>query len=226
MTLQLRLAIRAPLVLLILIALMFAPAGSFRFWQAWVFLGFFAVFNLFFIVYFLRRDPELVERRLKSKEPRAEQKRFKIVWIMLWTAVLVLPGFDYRFGWSERLFGGVPVWLAIAAQAVVASSWLLIFLVFRYNSFASAVVQVEAGQKVISSGPYRFVRHPMYSGLVLMMLAIGFALGSYLTVLPALLKIPLLMYRLQDEERVLREELPGYIEYSRRTPWRLAPGVW
>ena len=226
MSLQSRLALRATLVVPLITALMFAPAGSFRFWQAWVFIGLFAVFNIFFIGYFLPRDPGLVERRLKGKEHRVEQKRFKVIWVLLWTAVLVLPGFDFRFGWSERLFGGMPLWLSIAAQVLMACSWVLIFLVFRYNTFASAVVQVEAGQKVISTGPYRIVRHPMYSGLLLMMVAVGFALGSYVTVVPALLKIPLLIYRLVHEERMLRKELPGYIEYCERTPWRLVPGVW
>jgi protein-S-isoprenylcysteine O-methyltransferase Ste14 len=225
MSLKSRLAVRMALVLPLVIALLFAPAGSFRFWQGWVFVGFFVVFNVFFVAYFLRRDPGLIERRLKSKEPRREQKRFKIFWVPLWLATLMLPGLDYRFGWS-RAFGGVPVWLSVAAQAVVACSWVLIFLVFRYNSFASTVVKVEAGQKLISDGPYRLVRHPMYSGLALMMAAVGFALGSYVAVAPALLTIPLLVYRLNDEEQVLRKELPGYGEYCEKTRWRLAPGVY
>ena len=226
MTLKSRLAVRTLIVVPLLTALVFAPAGSFRFWQAWVFIGQFALFNVFFIGYFLARDPELIERRLKAKEQRAEQRRFKVIWMLLWTAVLVLPGFDYRFGWSESWLGGVPVWLAVLAQVIVACAWVVIFVVFRYNTFAAAVVQVEAGQKVITTGPYGLVRHPMYSGLVLMMLAIGFALGSYLAVVPSLLKIPLLMYRIFDEERFLRADLPGYADYCKQTRWRLAPGVW
>lgn len=210
----------------LMVALIFVPAGSFRFWQGWAFIGQFVVFNIFFIGYFLRRDPGLIERRLQMKEQRTEQKRFQVIWLLLWITVFILPGFDYRFGWSVRLFGGVPAWLSIAAQVVVAYSWIVIFVVFRHNTFASTVVQVEAGQKVISTGPYRIVRHPLYSGLLLMMASIGFALGSYLTVVPALLKVPLLIYRLVYEERALRNELPGYIEYCERSPWRLVPGVW
>ena len=133
----------------------------------------------------------------------------------------MLPGFDYRFGWSR-----VPVWLSVAAQVLLAASWVLIFLVFRFNSFASTVIQVEQGQKVISDGPYRIVRHPMYSGLVLMMMVTGFALGSYIAVVPGLMKIPLLVYRLLHEERALAKELPGYTDYCSRTPWRLVPGVY
>lgn len=226
MSLQARLAVRSAIVVPLMVALIFAPAGSFRFWQGWVFIGLFAAFNIFFIGYFVRRDPGLVERRLQMKEHRAEQKRFQAIWLLLWLAVFILPGLDYRFGWSQRLFGGVPQWLSVAAQAAVAGSWILIFVVFRHNTFASTVIQVEAGQKVISTGPYRVVRHPMYSGLLLMMAAIGFAMGSYVTVVPALLKIPLLMYRAVHEERVLRKELPGYIEYCGRSPWRLVPGLW
>jgi protein-S-isoprenylcysteine O-methyltransferase Ste14 len=226
MTLKFRLAVRVAIVVPLVAAILFAPAGSFRFWQAWVFIGLFLLFNAFFVGYFLKRDPGLVERRLRNKEQHAEQKRFKVLWVLLWTAVLVLPGFDYRFGWSEELLGGVPVWLAILAQALVACSWVLIFLVFRQNTFASAVVQVEEGQKVISTGPYAVVRHPMYSGLALMMLAVPFAMGSYITAVPSLLKVPLLVYRLVNEERALNKELPGYLEYCEHTRWRLVPGLW
>jgi protein-S-isoprenylcysteine O-methyltransferase Ste14 len=221
MSLTRRLGLRTAIVSLLVMAMLFAPAGSFRFWPAWVFLGQFLIFNLFFTAYFLRRNPEFVERRLRNREERTEQKRFKVLWVLLWTAVLVLPGFDYRFGWSR-----VPVEVSVAAQAVVAVAWVLIFQVFRANSFAAATVRVEEGQKVITTGPYALVRHPMYSGLLLMIGAIGFAIGSYIAVVPALLKIPLLIYRLKDEERVLRKELPGYAGYCEVTRFRLVPGVW
>jgi protein-S-isoprenylcysteine O-methyltransferase Ste14 len=181
----------------------------------------FAVFNTFFAVYFLRRDPALIERRLKQKEQRGEQKLFQIFWLPLWTVALLTPGFDYRFGWSN-----VPVWLSVTAQVVVAISWVLILMVFRFNSFAATVIQVEEGQKVISDGPYRIVRHPMYSGIVLMCLANGFALGSYVAVAPSLLLIPVIVYRLLHEERALAKELPGYTDYCARTPWRLVPGIY
>jgi len=221
MSLEWRLAVRTAVVLPLVVAFMFAPAGSFRFWQGWVFVGLFVVFNGLFAVYFLRRDPALIERRLKNKEQKSEQKRFKVLWVPLWLTTLVLPGFDYRFGWSK-----MPVWLSVAGQVLVAASWVLIFLVFRYNSFASTVIEVEEGQKVIADGPYRLVRHPMYSGIALMMVGVGFALGSYVAVVPALLKIPLLIYRLRHEERSLAKELPGYTDYLAKTAWRLVPGVY
>ena len=213
-------------VLLLVGALMFVPAGSFRFWQGWVFLGMLAVMNTVFVIYFYRRDQALVERRLRNKEPRRAQKRFKIFWLPLWLGTLVVPGLDYRFGWSARLVGGMPVWLTSLACILVVVSWLLVFHVMRFNSFASAVVQVEAGQRVITDGPYRVVRHPMYTGIVLMGLATPLALGSWVAVVPALLLIPALVLRLLDEERALREELPGYIEYCQHTRFRLIPSVY
>jgi protein-S-isoprenylcysteine O-methyltransferase Ste14 len=206
-------------------ALMFAPAGSFRFWQGWVFVGIFVVFNAVFVAYFYRRDPALLERRLQNKEPRREQRRFKMLWVPLWLCTLALPGLDYRFGWSLALLGGVPVWLTGVCEAIIAVAWLLIFHVLRFNSFASAVVQVEAGQRVITDGPYRLVRHPMYTGFALLILATPCALGSFVALVPALILIPLLVFRLLDEERVLRQELPGYAEYCEHTRFRLIPSA-
>lgn len=225
MSLKSRLALRVVLVVPMVAALMFAPAGSFRFWQGWAFVGIFVVFNAILVGYFYRRDPMLLERRLENKEPRHEQKRFKILWVPLWVCTLVLPGLDYRFGWSVSLLGGVPVWLTGVSWVIVVAAWLLVFHVLRFNSFASAIVQVEAGQRVITDGPYRVVRHPMYTGFALMILATPFALGSYLAFVPALLLIPVLVFRLLDEECVLRQELSGYSDYCEQTRFRLIPPV-
>lgn len=213
------------LVLPFMVIVIFAPAGSFRFWQGWVFLGLFIVFSAVFGIYFYRRDPRLLERRLANREPRAEQRRFKLLWVPLWVCTLVLPGLDYRFGWSRALLGEAPIWVDAACLVVVGMGWLLTFQVMRFNSFASAIVQVEAGQKVITTGPYRWVRHPMYTGFVLMILATPLALGSYVALIPAAPLIPLMIFRLRDEEELLRKELPGYAEYCERTRFRLIPLV-
>jgi protein-S-isoprenylcysteine O-methyltransferase Ste14 len=159
------------------------------------------------------------------KEPRRDQRRFQLLLMPVLVCTLVLPGLDYRFRWSMALLGGVPLWLTGGSLVVILIAWLLIFYVFRFNSFASATVRVEAGQKVITDGPYRVVRHPMYSGFALMTLATPFALGSYVDLAPALLTIPLLVFRLRDEERVLRQELSGYAEYCEHTRFRLLPSV-
>ena len=217
--------VRTALVLPVIAVLMFVPAGSLAFWQGWAFLGIFVVFNAIFVGYFLRRDPDLLERRMRNREQHAEQKQFKLFWVPLWVCTILVPGLDYRLGWSASFPGSVPVWLSVAAWVLVAVSWAMIFQVFRFNSFASATIQVEAGQKVISDGPYRLVRHPMYSGIVLMTLATPVALGSYWAVIPAILLIPVLVFRLVHEERLLLQELPGYAEYCERTRFRLIPSV-
>jgi protein-S-isoprenylcysteine O-methyltransferase Ste14 len=225
MSLKFRLAVRVVLVPPLVAVLMFAPAGSFRFWQGWMFVGIFVAFNAVFVAYFYRRDPGLLERRLLNKEPRREQRQFKVLWVPLWLCTLVLPGLDYRFGWSVALLGGVPVWLTGVSLVIILSAWLLVFHVLRFNSFASAIVQVEAGQRVITDGPYRVVRHPMYTGFTLLILATPCALGSFVAFVPALLLIPVLVFRLLDEERVLRQQLSGYAEYCQHTRFRLIPSV-
>jgi len=220
-----RLGLRVVIVLPLVGALMFGPAGSFKFWQGWVYGSIFVVFTALFSAYFYRHDPGLLERRLQNREPRREQRRFKMLWVPLWLCTLALPGLDYRFGWSADLLGGVPVWLTVVSEVIILGGWLLVFQVFRFNSFASAIVQVETGQRVIADGPYRVVRHPMYSGFALLILATPLGLGSYLAIIPALLLIPVLVFRLFDEERVLRQELAGYAEYCEHTRFRLIPAV-
>ena len=208
-----------------LAALVFGPAGSFRFWQGWVFLSAFLVFSAIFGAYFYRHDPGLLERRLQHKEPRHEQKIFKVFWMPLWIITLALPGFDYRFGWSSHLAGGVPLWLTGVSWAISGLSWYLVFHVMRFNSFASAIVQVEAGQKVIMDGPYLDRVTPNVFGLRADDSSFSPCHGVLCGLVPALLLIPLLVYRLRDEERLLQSELPGYTEYCERTRFRLIPSV-
>src|SRR5438034_946544 len=152
-----RLILRSLIAVIFVAALLFLPAGSLRFWQGWVFMAI-----LFFpmpvtSVYFLKRDPQLVERRLRTKEKTSEQQT--IIRGAQWIAFvsLVIPGFDYRFGWSR-----VPLWLTILSQLFVFTGYLITLWVMKENSFASRTVQIEEGQRVISTGPYGLVRHPMY----------------------------------------------------------------
>jgi len=226
MSLRARFAIRVVIGLTLAIAAMFLPAGSFAYWQGWGSLGVFGVFPIILFSYFLRYDPQLLERRLLRKEPRAKQRLWVRLWTPLWLGLFLLPGFDYRFGWSRIVLGGVPASICVLAQVPIVASWLLIFQVFRRNTFAAAVVQVETGQRVVADGPYRIVRHPMYAATVPMLLCLPLAMGSYFALPLALPLIALLVYRLRDEERLLLAELPGYAEYCRRTPYRLIPLVW
>lgn len=219
-------AVRTAVFLPLFAALVLLPSGSLEFWQGWVYLAMATAGGLLPSFYFLRRDPALVERRLQNREKTSEGKLFRILWIPLWLGALALPGLDFRSGWSAVWLGGVPLWLTLLSQAILVCGYILLFLVMRFNTFASATIQVESGQRVISDGPYRFVRHPMYSALLLLILPTSLALGSYLALPVAALLVPVLVYRLVHEERLLRRDLPGYNEYCKRTRYRLVPGLY
>ncbi len=172
-------------------------------------------------VYFLKRDPQLVERRMRTQEKISEQKTI-IRWAQLVVfASLLIPGLDYRFGWSR-----VPLRLVILSQVFFFAGYLITLWVMKENSFASRTVQVEEGQKVISTGPYRLVRHPMYFGAVLMLLFAPLALGSWWALPGFLLAMPLIVLRLLNEEKILCRDLPGYSDYCLRTRSRLLPLLW
>jgi protein-S-isoprenylcysteine O-methyltransferase Ste14 len=226
MTLGFRLALRFALGWPVAVAVVLLPAGSPKFWQGWLFVGLFLAASAFLTFWLYRHDPRLLERRLLTKEKMSEQKLFKVLWVPLWIAALSLPGLDYRFGWSRAFGGEVPLWLTLLSQGLVLCGFFLIFQVLRVNTFASSVIQVEAGQRVISDGPYRLVRHPMYSGILLLVLFAPLALGSYIALPVFALLIPLLVFRLIHEEKTLLRELPGYSAYCEVTRYRLVPFVY
>jgi len=176
---------------------------------------------LFTLRYLLLHDPALLERRMRLREREQMQKRVQqFGWLYL-LVTFMLPGFDYRFGWSH-----VPTGVVLAAAAVMLLSYGLFVLVLRENSYASRVVEVAQGQKVIQSGPYAIVRHPMYVAVFGIYLASPLVLGSYWALIPAALIVPIIIMRILNEERMLREELPGYAEYTRKVRHRLLPGIW
>ncbi|MEN8121977.1 MAG: isoprenylcysteine carboxylmethyltransferase family protein [Bacteroidota bacterium] len=205
----------------IMAAMFFIPAGTINFWQAWVYLAVLTIPMVFVSIYFLRKDPELIDRRMRTKEKEDKQKN-----IMRWSTLYFLiafltPGFDFRFGWSS-----VPTELIIIADVVVLLGYLLFFLVLKENSFASRVVEVEKNQKLISTGPYAFVRHPMYSAVLIMYLLTPLALGSYIALTLSLLLIFLIVARIRNEEKVLTKDLEGYNEYKQKVKYRIIPWVW
>jgi len=209
-----------PLIILCILGIvLFLPAGSLHFWPAWIYWSSFSALTLFITVYFGKRSPELLSRRMQLKEKATTKKPPAIY--NLFFLCFIIPGLDFRFQWSS-----VPIWLIFAANAVVILGYLLIIRVFRENSYAATVIQVEKDQRVISTGPYALVRHPMYLGLVIMILFTPLALGSYWAILPALLVIPMNVYRIMGEEEVLRRELTGYTDYCLQTPYRLLPLIW
>lgn len=226
MSLGSRLAVRFSLGVTVGIALLFIPAGTLRFWEGWVFIGELVAASLFMSLYFYRHDRELLRRRLETREKENTQRIFRKLWTPLWSCGVILAGFDFRFGWSGSFFGHVPpLWLTVLGQALVLAAYALMFQVMKTNSFASSVIQVEASQRVISTGPYRLVRHPMYSAIVLLLLATPLALGSYVAAPLFVMLIPLLVFRLLNEEKLLRQSLPGYADYCSRTRFRLVPFV-
>ena len=204
--------------------LLFVPAGTTRYWHAWVYLSVFMGASVLTTLDLMRRDPALLERRM-SGGPTAE-KRPAQQFIMLCTSVgfiamLVVPALDHRYGWSA-----VPLGVVIAGDALVAVGFYLIGLVYRENTFTSATIEIAANQRLVSTGPYAIVRHPMYASASLYLLGTPLALGSYWGLLPVAAIVPFLIWRLFDEERLLAERLPGYTEYQQRVRHRLVPGVW
>jgi len=226
MSLRSRLIRRLSLGLIIYAAVVFVPAGTWRFWQGWVFLAIGFTYAPFAFFYFYKHDRELIERRMRSKEKITEQKRLVRLLRPAFFLVCLLPGFDHRMGWSRTWLGGVPTWLSLVSDGLVLCGLLTVFWVLKVNSFASRTIEVEAGQRVISTGPYALVRHPLYSGSVLMWLSLPVALGSYVAWPAFALLIPFYVARLLNEEKFLRKELPGYSEYCLRTRYRLVPYVW
>jgi len=206
------------------VALIFLTAGTWDYWQGWLFLAVFAASTTGFTLYLAIFDKPLLERRLKAG-PWHEQKRSQQVIVSLvfiaFFAFLILPILDYRYGLSR-----LPAWSSLVGNAIIALSFLAIFRVIRVNSWAASNVRVEAGQQVIDTGPYAHVRHPMYAAAIWLFVGIPLALGSWWTLALLVPFLPVLMWRLLDEEKLLARELPGYTEYMRRVRYRLIPHVW
>ena len=212
------------ITLVILLACLFIPAGTLNYWQAWVFVAVFEVSAQALGIYFLVHDRQLVERRMNigpAAEQRPAQKLISAFFILGFVGFVVLPAFDHRFGWSP-----VGPTESVIANAMIVLSFLLFFVVMKSNSYAASTIQVEEGQPVVSTGPYGYVRHPMYSGALLLLGAMPLALGSWWSVLLVVPFFPVLVWRILDEESFLRKNLPGYAEYMQRVRYRLVPRVW
>jgi protein-S-isoprenylcysteine O-methyltransferase Ste14 len=216
--------VRSALSVLALAAMLFVPAGSLRFWQGWLYSFVFVAATTAISIYFLKHDPKLVERRMRAgplAEQRPSQKIIMAITLIGFVSILALPGLDYRWHWSEA-----PRWLVLAANAGVALSFVIFFIVLKQNSYAASTIRVEADQPVVSTGLYAIVRHPLYSGALLLLGLTPLALGSYWTMLVILPLFPVLVWRLLDEERFLKQNLPGYAEYCHSTHFRLIPWIW
>jgi protein-S-isoprenylcysteine O-methyltransferase Ste14 len=224
MTLKSRLALRLVFMPVVWGSLLFLPAGSFRFWQGWAYLIISLALIFSALGYFYRHDPQLIERRLRRGWKQETVREQKLIMKFMSATMLIafpLPGLDHRFGWSH-----LPLWLTILSQVFVLGGYLMIFWTWKCNSFAASTIRVEAGQRVISTGTYGIVRHPMYLGVDIWLLFTPVALGSYFALPVFALLVPLIVLRLLNEEKVLRQDLPGYADYCLRTRFRLVPFVW
>jgi protein-S-isoprenylcysteine O-methyltransferase Ste14 len=208
----------------VLAGLLFIPAGTLDYWQAWLFILVFMVSTNAIGIYLALNDPALLARRRQigpSAEQRPAQRIVISLGILSFLGIMVVSAFDHRFGWSA-----MPAWVSVMGDVLVALGLFVDLLVFRANTYGASNVQVEQGQTVISSGPYAIVRHPMYAGVLIMAAGTPLALGSWVGLLLLAITAPVLIWRILDEESLLRTELSGYTAYTHDVRYRLVPFVW
>jgi protein-S-isoprenylcysteine O-methyltransferase Ste14 len=202
-------------------ALIFLPAWTLHYWQAWLYLAVFMISISAVFVYLIKNDPELLARRVNNKEETKSQKVIHFFINLAFAVVIVIPSLDHRYGWSA-----VPWYVVMVGDIFVALGILIIFFVFKENSFTAATIEVAADQRVISTGPYARVRHPMYLGGLIFIVGIPLALGSWWGLLTIVLFAPVMAWRILDEEKFLVKNLPGYAEYEKKVKYRLMPFIW
>jgi len=209
---------------LFFVVLIFWPAGTFDYWQGWLFLGIFAAATVGFTVYLAIYDRPLLERRMKAgpqHERELAQKIIVSLVLLSFVGLIVVSALDHRYAWSPVASG-----VSILGDVVILLSFLCMFWVARVNSFAASNIRVESDQSVIDTGPYAHLRHPMYAGAIWLFVGMPLALGSWWSLVLIVPFVPLLLWRLLDEEKILQRDLPGYKEYMRRVRARLVPFVW
>jgi protein-S-isoprenylcysteine O-methyltransferase Ste14 len=210
--------------LVILGALLFIPAGTLGYWHAWVFLVVFTISTNAIGLYLTAKDPALLERRKKigpASETRPAQRLVMSISILSLAGLFVFCAVDYRFGWSP-----VPWYVAVLGDGLVALGLFIDLLVFRENSYGGSSIEIVDGQKVISTGPYAVVRHPMYAGVLVMVAGVPLALGSWWGLAILIITTPVLIIRILDEEKFLEKDLPGYEHYAQTVRHRLVPYLW
>jgi protein-S-isoprenylcysteine O-methyltransferase Ste14 len=204
--------------------LLFLSAGTLAWWQAWLFIAVFFACSLFITVYLALYDPALLARRMKVG-PRAEkdpvQKIIVLIAFLCFFGLLVVAAFDRRFGWSQ-----LPIWLVLLGNLLIVLSYAGFWWIFRENSFGAATIEIMAGQKVISTGPYALVRHPMYAAALIMIFGMPLALGSGWALLVFPVAVAGIAWRLIKEEELLARDLAGYPHYRNTVRFRLIPFIW
>jgi protein-S-isoprenylcysteine O-methyltransferase Ste14 len=212
------------ILLLAVSALLFLTASTFDYWQAWTFLAVYFGSSLAITFWLMKKDPDLLQRRMRggpAAEKEAAQKIIMSITSLGFIGLIVVPALDHRFAWSHMLPAG-----ALAGDVLMALGWLGIFFVFKENTFSAATIELAPDHKVISSGPYALVRHPMYAAALVLLAGMPVALGSWWGLLVVAAILPALIWRLFDEEKFLARNLPGYRAYQDKVRHRLIPWVW
>jgi len=208
----------------VFLLLVFLPAGTFYYWRGWTFIVVFALATMIPSVYLAATNPAALQRRMQAG-PAAESRPLQKVIITFafvsMAAMIVVSALDYRFGWSA-----VPAAVSVVGDVLVGVGLSIAMITTIQNGYAAANITVESGQKVVSTGVYSVVRHPMYFGNVVLMIGVPLALGSYWGLLFVVPGLAVLATRILDEEKALRQELDGYDEYTHKVHYRLVPGVW
>jgi protein-S-isoprenylcysteine O-methyltransferase Ste14 len=199
----------------------FVPAGTLKFFNGWLYIAGMMIPMIFTLTYLLIRDPELLSKRAKMKEKESAQKIYIVLSILLFITAFIIPGLDFRFKWSN-----IPLWLVITSLIIMLGGYIMFVTVMLQNRFASRVIEIQNEQKLIDTGLYSVVRHPMYMAATILYLASPLVLGSYYALIPILLLPFLLAFRIKNEEQVLLKGLPGYEEYTKKVKYRLIPYIW
>ena len=201
--------------------LIFLPAGSFHYWQGWLLMGILFVPMFVAGLVMLSKNPELLRKRLNAKEQENEQKAVVKISGLLFVAAFVVAGLNWRFGWCV-----LPDWAVWVSAGLFLASYLLYAEVLRENTYLSRTIEVQENQKVIDTGLYGIVRHPMYMATTVLFLAMPLVLASPISFIIMLGYIPVIAKRIKNEEKVLEEGLDGYAEYKQKVKYRILPFIW
>ena len=207
--------------LLLICILIFLPAGSFSFWQGWLFIGILFIPMLIAGVILMRKNPDLLRKRLDAKEKESEQRTVVAMSGFLFLAAFIIAGLNWRFGWWL-----IPDWAVWVAAVMFLCSYVLYAEVLRENTYLSRTIEVQKGQKVIDTGLYGIVRHPMYMATIILFLSMQLVLASPISFFIMLGYIPVIAKRINNEEHVLEEGLDGYKEYKEKVKNKVIPGIW
>jgi len=208
----------------VLALVLFLSAGTLNFWQAWVYLAVFGGCTALITAYLVKNDQALLAGRVQAGPVAETQKTQRVIQSLanlFFLGLFIVPGLDFRFGWSS-----VPTAVSLITHGMAALGFYFVFLVFRENTYTRGTIEVSAGQKVITTGPYRLVRHPMYAGATVLLIFTPLALGSWVGVPFSIPLILVIAVRLLEEEKFLKENLPGYEEYCQEAPYHLVPYLW